>query len=81
MKIAVTHKKTTKYIDETFRAALEVQSAGLKDGYLISVIYDMDDTTEYEGDGWIFCGALVNGQYYMWSPEETVTYIVPDFVR
>lgn len=60
------------YLEGDFRAGLKVQEAGLADGYLISVMYDEDDTDpEY---GWIFCGALVNGQLYMWYPSEDSSY-------
>jgi len=58
---------TTLYLDGTFRSALRVQSQGLADGYLISVMYDEDDTDP--SGGWIFCGALVNGHLYIWNPE------------
>ena len=60
------------YLDEDFRSALKIQSQGLEDGYLISVVFDEDDTDpEY---GWIFCAALVNGVYYTWYPYDTEVY-------
>ncbi len=65
------------YLDEDFRAALEIQSQGLEDGYLISVVFDEDDTDpEY---GWIFCAALVNGVYYTWYPFDTEVYSMTDW--
>jgi len=66
-----------EYLDETFRSALTVQSQGLEDGYLISVVYDEDDTDP--NYGWIYCGALVNGVLYMWDPEETEVYSFADY--
>ena len=65
------------YLDETFRTALIVQSQGLDDGYLISVMYDEDDTDP--DFGWIYCGALVNGVLYIWLPEETEVYSYADY--
>ena len=60
------------YLAETFRTALIIQSQGLEDGYLISVMYDEDDTDpDY---GWIMCGALVNGDLYIWYPKDTEVY-------
>ena len=54
------------YLDDTFRAALRVQDDALKDGYLISVMYDEDDTDpDY---GWVYCATLVNGELYYWHP-------------
>ena len=69
-----------EYLDETFRSALIIQSQGLEDGYLISVMYDEDDTDP--SYGWIFCGALVNGGLYIRSPSdpEVLSY-AGDFTR
>lgn len=65
----------TTYVDETFRTALIVQSQGLEDRYLISVVYDEDDTNpDYP---WIYC-ALVNGVLYMWLPDDTGLYSYAD---
>ena len=52
--------------ESLFRAAFEVQQLGIQDGYLISVIYDEND--KEPGSGWVFCGALANGRFYIWEP-------------
>ena len=62
----------SEYLDTTFRAALNVQKLGLQDGYLISVMYDEDDVDPT--GGWIWNGALVNGQLYIWDPSDGVVY-------
>ena len=70
---AVKHKQPyTEYMDDTFRSALKVQDAGLAEGYLISVMYDEDDTDP--DFGWIWCGAMVNGHLYIWAPDEAEVY-------
>lgn len=67
------HKQPwTEYIEGDFRAALKVQEAGIQDGYLISVMYDVDD--ENPAGGWIFNAALVNGALYCWNPEKGEVY-------
>jgi hypothetical protein len=65
--VTKNRQPATTYLDETFRSALVVQELGLADGYLISVMYDEDDTDP--GTGWIFNAALVNGRFYVWNPE------------
>jgi len=68
------------YLDGDFRSALKIQSQGLDDGYLISVVFDEDDTDPT--GGWIYCGALVNGGLYVWFPFDTVVYSLADkFIR
>jgi hypothetical protein len=62
----------TSSIEESFRAALRVQEAGINSGYTISVMYDEDQTAP--GTGWIYCGALVNGTFYVWSPKIGTIY-------
>ncbi len=62
----------TETVETGYHSALKVQSLGLKDGYLISVMYDEDDTDpDY---GWIYNGAEVDGRLYVWDPELTEVY-------
>jgi len=68
------------HLDGDFRSALKIQSQGLEDGYLISVVFDEDDRDPT--GGWIFCAVLVNGGLYMWLPFETEVYSrADDFTR
>lgn len=62
----------TKYLEDDFRSALKVQTAGIRDGYLISVMYDADSTNP--NAGWIYNAALVNGVFYYWDPSNTDIY-------
>ena len=67
------NKQPSTYdIGSLFRAALEIQQLGLQDGYLISVIYEED--ARYPYNGWVYNGALVNGNYYVWNPGSGVFY-------
>jgi hypothetical protein len=73
------HKQpSTQYADDTFRASLIVQDAGLEDGYLISVDIDYDSATDLYTIG---CNAIAGGSYYFWSPEQTTLYPYNDMFR
>lgn len=55
------------YADGTFRNVLDVQNAGLEEGYLISI--DLDYYSDREG--WaILLGAFAGNSYYSWTPEK-----------
>lgn len=70
--ISTNRQPHTEYLGAAFRSALKVQEAGMEDGYMISVIYDEDDTDpDY---GWIYNGALVNGAFYLWDPEKGIIF-------
>ncbi len=60
-------QRETPYLGGGFQSALAVQKQGLEDGYLISIVYDIDDTDQ--DYGWILCAALAGGKYYLWFPE------------
>jgi hypothetical protein len=69
---ANNHKQTkTQYADDWFRGCLQVQEAGLEDGYMISVDIDYDSST---GTYTIGCNAFAGGSYYWWNPESPILY-------
>lgn len=70
-------------LDGSFRAALKVQEAGIQDGYLISVMFDEDDTNlnSYLLSGWIFNATLVNGYLVYWNPVLGKVNIVSGLVK
>ena len=63
-----------------FQTALIVQRQGLEDGYLISVVYDLDDTQD-STDGWVYCAALAGGRYYLWDHETGDVFDYGDFLE
>ncbi len=63
---------TTTYIDEGYRSALKIQDQGMKDGYLISVIYDEDERDP--NVGMILNGVEIGGKFYVWEPETGTVY-------
>ena len=62
----------SKYLEDNFRSALKVQTAGIKEGYLISVMYDVDDSKP--NTGWIYNATTVDGALYYWDPSNTDVY-------
>jgi hypothetical protein len=65
----------TPYAEASYTAALKVQKAGLKDGYLMSTniqSYWNDSTESYIYT--IYNTAFVMGQQYYWNPEDGTIY-------
>jgi hypothetical protein len=61
-------RRDTSFVDDAYRAALKVQTAGLADGYVISVDVDYD-----QGSGlyYVTCCAVAGNDVYYWLPEES----------
>ena len=62
---------TTTSAAQWFQAALNVQEAGLQDGYLISVNIDYDANTDMYT---IACNAMAAGSLYTWNPESAAVH-------
>ncbi|MFC1872799.1 hypothetical protein ACFLYV_03680 [Chloroflexota bacterium] len=48
-----------------YSKALEIQEDALRDGFVISVDEDSDE----EGNAWVFCVTIINGEIWYWDPE------------
>jgi hypothetical protein len=69
--VSINKQPSTDDLGSLFKAALEVQQLGLQEGYLISVVYVIDDI--YPDNGWVYNGALVNGSlFYVWDPRSGI---------
>ena len=68
----------TPSIQSMCQSVLAVQRQGIKDGYLISLSYDEDDSNSDKA--WVLCGAMAGNRYYLWDPEIGDIYNYADFL-
>lgn len=61
----------TPTIEEWYLKALDLQYNALLDGYIISVDYDYDPTTDTIS---VWCVARINGYLWIWDPETDDVY-------
>ena len=61
----VSERPVSEFADEWYRKALEIQEDAAKDGYIISVDYDVFEDDEVT----VWCVAIVNGSLFLWDPE------------
>ena len=61
----VSDRPITTGVENWYGYALDIQEDALKDGYVVSVDYDVDE----EGSYWVYCIAIINGDIWFWDPE------------
>lgn len=62
----ISEKPDTATVEMWYARALELQEDALKDGYIISV--DVDPGSQ-EGEWYVSCVAVINGELWAWDPE------------
>ncbi len=60
----VSEKPSTKYAEDWYGRALEVQEDALKAGYIVSADYDA-----MEEGVVVWCTTVINGKVFYWDPE------------
>jgi len=56
------------FADQWLRKGLKVQRSAAEDGYIVSV--SIEDTDTGEGTYFVYCSAIVNGDLFVWNPED-----------
>lgn len=66
----VSEKPVTQYVEDWYVRSLEIQEDAIKDGYVVSADYDVDE------DGLViaWCTAIAGGRLFYWDPETDVLF-------
>jgi len=56
----------SKYAEDWYLKALEIQAEALRDGYIVSVDYDTAEDGESIS---VWCTTIINGRVFFWDPE------------